>query len=389
MKVSTIKSVLGSGLVGAAVLLMTACGGGQPTAASVVAAAQAEPAVFVAPDAGTKITAASQQGTDMSDIPTGSPAVYAEKSEAQRLHTRLNQETHLANIRSGPGVEFEIIGTVDQETDLVAAGRTENGDWLQIEHQGQVGWLAGRLVIHQSLTGMLPVVNTADLVPEPVEAEAGEAEAEESVTTTAGPVSEAEEETQILNRLEALTCAAAPIRGFGQVWKNHPEVRPLLGCPFTNFRRDEHATNAAVQSFERGWMLWLETDTVQNVDPIYIFFADDSSYIRFGDRDLVDAHSYALTPPGFYKVGDRFAKVYREELDWKQRARLGHAINEARDSQGAFQEFENGRMFWSGQADTIYVIYEGHYDFDGDGQFTRLRGWKSYEDTFEASTTDQ
>jgi hypothetical protein len=174
-----------------------------------------------------------------------------------------------------------------------------------------------------------------------------------------------------------------PIRGFGLAWRNQPEARQRLGCPFTDFRQGEHATRAAVQSFEHGWMLWLETDTVANVDPIYVFFEDDHSYVRFDDRPLADAHAYAPTPDGFYKVGDRFAKTYWEELGEAGQTRLGRAVDEARDSQGAFQEFQNGRMFWAGQADTIYLIYQGYYDPDGDGQTTWQQGWLSYEDTFE------
>jgi hypothetical protein len=178
-------------------------------------------------------------------------------------------------------------------------------------------------------------------------------------------------------------CPAEPVRGFGQVWRDHPEVSQLLGCPFTDFRRDEHATRAAVQTFEHGWMLWLETDTVANVDPIYIFYADNSSYSRFGDRPLADAHAYAPTEAGFYKVGDRFARVYWEEIGADGRQRLGRATAEARDSQGAFQEFEQGRMFWAGEADTIYLIYQGEFDVDGDGQTTWSQLWTSYEDMFE------
>ncbi len=181
----------------------------------------------------------------------------------------------------------------------------------------------------------------------------------------------------------AYICGVEPIRGFGNAWREHPEVQDPLGCPYTNFRRDEHATRAAVQIFEHGWLLWLETDTVANVDPIYVLFEDDGSFIRYGDRALVDAHSYAPTPPGFYKVGDRFAKVYWEEIGPDGRQRLGHAVNEARDSLGAFQEFRNGRMFWAGEADTIYVIYRGYLDLDGDGRTSWTQQWTSFEDTFE------
>jgi hypothetical protein len=186
-----------------------------------------------------------------------------------------------------------------------------------------------------------------------------------------------------------LLCGEDPIRGFGTVWRNHPEVRPLLGCTFTNFRQDEHATRAAVQTFEHGWMLWLETDTVLNVDPIYVFFEDDGSYVRYGDQPLTDAHKYAPTDPGFFKVGDRFAKVYGEYLGPQGRARLGRAINEARDSKGAFQEFVNGRMFWAGESDTIYIIYRSYYDFDRDGSYTWEQGWTSFEDEFEDGSSSQ
>ncbi len=183
-------------------------------------------------------------------------------------------------------------------------------------------------------------------------------------------------------------CGTEPIRGFGTAWRNHPEIQDALGCPFLNFRRDEHATPAAVQTFEHGWMLWLETDTVANVDPIYVFYEDDASYIRFGDRQLVDAHSYAPTPAGFYKVGDRFAKVYWEEIGAEGRQRLGQATNEARDTLGAFQEFRNGRMFWAGEADTIYIIYSGYLDLDGDGRTSWTKEWTSFEDTFEAGSNE-
>jgi hypothetical protein len=193
---------------------------------------------------------------------------------------------------------------------------------------------------------------------------------------------------EIAPTIIAWSCLEQPIRGFGKVWDEHPEVRQLLGCPFANFRRDEHATRAAVQTFERGWMLWLETDTVANVDPIYVFFADNGSYTRFGDQPLADAHAYAPTPAGFYKVGDRFSKVYWELIGAPGRERLGYATNEAADSQGAFQEFEHGRMFWAGQADTIYVIYQGYYDLDGAGQAVYVQGWTSFEDTFEETTAE-
>ncbi len=391
MNVLTIKTSLTVGFVGLAALLMTACNSGQPpaaeagpTAAEVATAPIAQPALFNEVDEPDVTAAAHYAVTTASTLPDEQPAVEERSNGLPVMRTRLDEATSVANVRRGPGLEFEVLGRVDDSLTLIVTGRAAGSNWLQIDYEGQSAWLAGDLIAHQSLIHLLPAIDTGHLRPEPVATEPV-AVATPTTEATIEKVSEAEQEAAILNRLQSLNCAETPVRGFGQVWQKHPEVRPLLGCPFTNFRRAEHATAAAVQTFQGGWMLWLETDTVQNVDPIYVFFDKPNAYIRFGDRALMDAHSYGPTPRGFYKVGDRFAKVYWEELTAQQRGHLGLATAEARDSSGAFQEFAHGRMFWAGEADTIYVIYEGAYDFDGDGQTVWLRGWQSYEDTFDGA----
>jgi hypothetical protein len=425
MKHSTLKTTLHIGLIGAGVALMTLSGGARPTSA---------------------------RAMEMASSPDVSAAVVTAKpAQAGTIKTRLNDDTNLANVRSGPGPEFEVLGTISRKDTIEVIGRAAHSYWLQIEWQGQFGWLAGDLIVDQSLLSTLPEieveapaapqpansagvysgvgmhveitddgtsqitavmagypadraglkpgdiitavndrpVNPFDYVNNEIRGEAGTSVSlrvfrpgsneELQFTVTRGQINPAN---------TSWACLGSIVRGFGTAWKNHPEVRPLLGCPFTNFRQDEHATAAAVQTFERGWMLWLETDTVANVDPIYIFFEDDGSYLRFGDEPLTDSHQYAPTPDGFFKVGDRFAKVYWELIGSEGRTRLGRATAEARDSKGAFQEFVNGRMFWAGEADTIYVIYQGYYDFDNDGEVTWQQGWKSYEDTFEAGQTE-
>jgi uncharacterized protein YraI len=276
---------------------------------------------------------------------------------ADAIWVTLNSSTQAANLRSGPNILFSSLAIIQPTDMIMAIGRTED-NWLRVHVNGRTGWLAGDLVEQQAAIQLLSnsqVTNVPEVIAAPIQ-----------------------------------HCYAQPIRGFGKVWTNHPEIRPLLGCPYTNWRRNEHATNAAVQTFEHGWMLWLETDTVANVDPIYVFFETDGSYIRFGDRALVDAHSYALTPQdgNYHKVGDRFAKVFWEELNDQQRAQLGWAINEARDSAGAFQEFENGRMFWAEESDTIYTIYQGFLGAATDGQPAWIQQWASFEDTFEETETN-
>jgi hypothetical protein len=415
MKFSTIKTSVGLKVAGAVLALM----GG------------------VAPLLATPAQAAPPIGT-----PSGRP---------EHLYTMLNADTAAANIRSGPGLEFEVLGTVSSNHYILVTGRAEDSNWLQVKYKGETGWLAGDLVRYQQRLSLLPVVDTAEFAAQTAQ-EQQPAEPAQSYSGIGGSLDfkdglpafsavytgypahyagvkaddiilkvDGEDVTglslyEVANRIKGeagstvqltllreetdevlelpivrgeITYAnisqicKEPIRGFGKVWREHPEVHPLLGCPFINFRRDEHATRAAAQTFEHGWMLWLETDTVANVDPIYVFYEDDGTYTRYDDRPLADAHSYAPTPGGFYKVGDRFAKIYWEEIGAYGRYRLGYATNEAHDSLGAFQEFENGRMFWAGEADTIYIIYQGYTDSDGDGIAAWTQGWTSFEDTFE------
>lgn len=395
MNFSNARTVVGMGLGGVTVAVMIAYGGtmSQAVAPAGAAAEDLEPVTF-------KVEAPSDRGEaqyvlvdndrtvvnspeqisrrlvyDLSratgETPASLPmATGGQQLELNSLYTKLNSATQVANVRSGPGLAFDVVDTIDSKATILVTGRAAGSNWLQIKYRGQDAWLAGDLVKHQALLNRLPVIDTSGLVAGRNVFQANDAPDAEADAIAANPP-------------QPLTCSDGPIRGFGTVWREHPEVRSLLGCPFTNFRQNEHATRAAVQTFQHGWMLWLETDTVANVDPIYVFFEDTGTYDRLGDQPLADAHSYGPTARGFYKVGDRFSRVYFEILSAHERDRLGLATSEARDSLGAFQEFEYGRMFWSGQADRIYITYQGFYDANGTGQPTYVQGWTSFEDTFE------
>jgi LysM repeat protein len=48
-------------------------------------------------------------------------------------------------LRSGPGTNFEQIGSVPVDTTVPVLGRNLRGDWLQVRYQGQEGWIAAWL----------------------------------------------------------------------------------------------------------------------------------------------------------------------------------------------------------------------------------------------------
>lgn len=52
----------------------------------------------------------------------------------------------LLNVRSGPGVNYNILGGINQGERYPITGRNELGDWWQIDYNGQSGWVFDELV---------------------------------------------------------------------------------------------------------------------------------------------------------------------------------------------------------------------------------------------------
>lgn len=67
--------------------------------------------------------------------------------------------TTLANVRSGPGTNYAIIGQVPQGTVLTLTGRNAAGDWFQVCCVRAVpGWIYAPLVVVEGSTAGLPVI---------------------------------------------------------------------------------------------------------------------------------------------------------------------------------------------------------------------------------------
>jgi hypothetical protein len=282
-------------------------------------------------------------------------AIPVEQTGENVVH--LNSATRAANLRRGPGFSYEVIRVIQTGDDaLTVLGRTVDG-WLKVTHHGDEGWIAANLVEAGSLLATLPVIN-------PPAAPVADAPAP---TPTAEPIAAVP---------QPLSCFETPIRGFGKVWGEHPEVKLGLNCPS---QMQEQGTNAAIQQFQHGIMLWLESDTIYSADPVYVFF-NDGTYQRFGDQGPADPAKTEKMPEGVFEVGDKFGKAYWEGTGARVKERLGYPTGPAIDSSGAFQQFYNGRMFWAGAIDKIFVIYD-YYDYTNN-QTLHITGWEIYNDTF-------
>lgn len=299
--------------------------------------------------------------TRVIDIPIEMLAVYTQKVQLEQAQVRLNAATPGANVRQNPSLQAPVIGAVDRNVGLIVEGRTADNAWLQIAYQGQPGWVATDLVEQNIALSLLPVVHDAVAATDVPKAEP--AAVVEISTPTPKP----------------LYCTDVPIRGFGKVWGDHADVQATLGCS-DSWQGGEQGTQAAVQLFQNGLMVWLQADGYYSGDPVWVFFSD-GTYQRFGELGPADPAKMGTVPVGFYEVGDKFGKVYWEGTGALVKERLGYAVAPAADTAGAFQQFSNGRMFWTESLDRIFVVYEYGY-FDETNTYIQVRTWHSYEDKF-------
>ncbi len=61
------------------------------------------------------------------------------------------------NIRATPGVHSSVIGILPGNQEMVAIGRTEANNWIQIDYQGTIGWVAAWVTVFSGDTAELPV----------------------------------------------------------------------------------------------------------------------------------------------------------------------------------------------------------------------------------------
>ena len=305
------------------------------------------------------VPAGAYDETQLIDVPQDVLSVYERKEHLETVEARLRPSVSAANLRQGPGLQFSAFGTISRGESFLVVGRVAAGDWLQIDRPDRSGWIAASLVTAGPGLGLLPVVQ-AEVKVEALP------QAEPAALVEASPAAP-----------QPLTCTEVPMRGFGQVWGDQPHIQPELGCPYS-WSGGERGTNAAVQQFEYGLMVWLEADSSYSGDPVYVFFAD-GTYQRFGDLGPADPAKVGPIPAGFYPVGDKFGKVYWEGTGARVKERLGYATGEAVDSPGAFQEFQYGRMFWVGAVNRIQVLLQYTSDYQPTNRYY------SFVDCFEVA----
>ena len=101
-------------------------------------------------------------------VPTSTPAPQTQQpdddadsatelSAGTSITARVNLTDARLNVRSGPGVEFRIVGRLMPESSTSLAARTESGEWLLVDAGDVVGWVNANYIEPEDALEGLPV----------------------------------------------------------------------------------------------------------------------------------------------------------------------------------------------------------------------------------------
>ncbi len=76
----------------------------------------------------------------------------------------VNAEPSL-NLRSGPGLEYDVIGSLPLGSEVKATGRSDTGDWLAVSTDQGDGWVAAQYIDLNVPLDSLPVTTEAPATP--------------------------------------------------------------------------------------------------------------------------------------------------------------------------------------------------------------------------------
>ena len=166
-------------------LLLAACN--LPTAQQTPAANQEAPSVDVVATSVelttaaklTEIAASSSVAATATEAPPSAPTETPNPTPSFTPSptpcTPLVTANTVANIRSGPGTVYQVVGTLAQGQSATVAGRNDANTWWYIEFAGATGghaWISGTVVTSACLPASVQVV-AAPPTPQPTATEKG------------------------------------------------------------------------------------------------------------------------------------------------------------------------------------------------------------------------
>ncbi len=149
----------------------------------------------------------------------------------------------------------------------------------------------------------------------------------------------------------AANCAGTAPGGFAELELADLTVRGLLGCPVGSPPQAQ-TTTGAYQTFQSGFMLWLDSN-----DTIYVV-GSDGTFTRYPDTwdAAADPESTGRTPPAanLTEPARGFGKVWRENPDVEEL--LGWAIGPEQGNQVTFTRYERGLLVYAPQRGDVLAL---------------------------------
>jgi hypothetical protein len=121
------------------------------------------PTLTMAPTATpTEASTATSTPLRPTDSPGPSQPTAPSPEQSQRVEGRVT--AYGLNVRTGPGTAYPIVGGLSLGDAVKVAGKNAASDWLQIDYNGQEGWIAAA---YADLTGSLATVPEIPAPPPP------------------------------------------------------------------------------------------------------------------------------------------------------------------------------------------------------------------------------
>lgn len=116
------------------------------------------PGVVPAPPDVINIKPPAQDQVKAKPQPTPAPVTPVKAPEGDQPALAVNARSSL-NIRAAPDQKAQIIGNVKRGTILSVLGKSTDGNWFQVQHQGKKGWVAARLTLPNAAARAVPIIS--------------------------------------------------------------------------------------------------------------------------------------------------------------------------------------------------------------------------------------
>ena len=219
------------------------------------------------------------------------------------------------NVRTGPGAGYSSLGKVSTNEWYIITGRIQNDAWWRINFGGQEGWVSGSYVRIIGPDGTVPVVATPTPLP--------------------------------------VVCNRNADSPFTAVWNG--DIKERIGCPL----HSTSATDAAIEPFERGVMIWRKDASRHYVVANDGGWRDYPDTFREGDPQYSCTHLVRSESPPTPVRG--FGRVWCENADVRQR--LGDAVQAEWAERMTTQAFVRGLMIKTSRG-TYVLFHDGGWSLN-------------------------